>query len=367
MKNYSPDSTETILADTSSAASQLQAEIDAMRRRLAALEARATRKRLALMIAGVMLAGATIVVGQSAVESLFVSKDGKVGIGTTTPVNKLSVNGDADISNSLGIGTNSLGTSRLKIANPSGDFAHFRFESAGARELEFVGWANGWNINSKTSGKNLYLNRDTSNSDVLIGPSTKEMIVKSTGNVGIGTTTPRAKLDVAGTIISLARHQKNDELEATYEISPRYHLTLSPPKYDGSTRQIPKDVINDLCGDPDGCQFRLGMTRWSSDAATETASITGLFYYSISDGHWRTSMLAQVGTDVKPKESVGVDGDKTTQHVADGWSVCFFTDSPYSNYQDKSDPDIGMYLLVWKNDTANWRNPGRTCSLTLID
>ena len=101
MKNYSPDSTETILADTSSAASQLQAEIDDMRRRLAALEARApahaeqtagrkrhwraTPKKLALMIAGVMLAGATIVFGQSAVDALFVSKDGKVGIGRHRP------------------------------------------------------------------------------------------------------------------------------------------------------------------------------------------------------------------------------------------------------------------------------------------
>ena len=206
MKNNSPDSTETILADTSSDASQLQAEIDDMRRRLAALEARArahakttvdrtgqwraTPKRLALMIVGVMLAGATIVFGQSAVESLFVGKDGKVGIGTTAPVNKLSVQGTVDVSESLGVGTDNPGRSKFKIANSAADFAHFRFADAGGGQLEFVNWPNGWNINSKTSGKNLYLNRDTTNSDVLIGPSTKEMIVKSTGSVGIGTTDP---------------------------------------------------------------------------------------------------------------------------------------------------------------------------------
>ncbi|HKY28866.1 MAG TPA: hypothetical protein VJM12_13085 [Pyrinomonadaceae bacterium] len=123
-------------------------------------------------------------------DPLTITKDGKVGIGAPTPANKLSVAGDADVSGAVGIGTTSVGTSKLRIANSATDFAHFRFNAAGAGEFEFVGWTNGWNINAKGSAKNLYLNRDTTNSDVLIGPSTKEMIVKSTGSVGIGTTDP---------------------------------------------------------------------------------------------------------------------------------------------------------------------------------
>jgi hypothetical protein len=126
---------------------------------------------------------------------------GNVGVGTVTPANKLSVAGNADFSGNVGIGTNSLGTSKFRIANSSGDFAHFRFDATGGGEFEFVGWANGWNINSKTAGKNLYLNRDANtNSDVLIGHFGKEMIVKGdTGNVGIGTPTPtKGKVEIQG-------------------------------------------------------------------------------------------------------------------------------------------------------------------------
>jgi hypothetical protein len=185
----------------------------------------------------------------------------------------------------------------------------------------------------------------------------------SNGNVGIGTTTPRAKLDVAGTIISKGRYQRDDAAETTYELSPRYHLSLTAPKYAGSTRQIPQQVIIDLCGDQDGCQFRLGMTRWDNDTQTETASITGLFYYSTIDGHWRTSMLAQVGKDAKNSEAVGVDGNRITEHAVNAWDTCYFTDAPYYNKVGMRDEERGMYLLVW----TGYTNANRTCELTLID
>jgi hypothetical protein len=199
--------------------------------------------------------------------------------------------------------------------------------------------------------------------------TSKNLILQAPGgNVGIGNITkPQAKLHVAGTIISQARYQRDDALETTYEVSPRYHLSLTAAKYDGSTRQIPQPVIVDLCGDPDGCQFRLGMTRWTLGSETETASITGIMYYSTSDGHWRTSLVGLQGLELISKEAGGVDGNKKTEHVGDAWATCFFTDSPYSKYQDQSDPSIGMYLLVWKNDRDNYRNAGRTCELTLID
>lgn len=75
-------------------------------------------------------------------------------------------------------------------------------------------------------------------------------------------------------------------------------------------------------------------------------------------------MLPQLGMDATAKEAIGVDGNKTTQHVANAWNTCYFTDSPYSGYQDQSDPTIGMYLLLWKD---KFTNPNRTCELTLID
>jgi hypothetical protein len=112
-------------------------------------------------------------------------------------ISTLALNGN------VGIGTTDPGKSKLRIANSSTDFAHFRFDSAGGGEFEIVSWANGWNINSKTAGKNLHINRDTS-SDVLIGQFAKELIVKGdTGNVGIGTTNPtRGRVEIIGSVRS---------------------------------------------------------------------------------------------------------------------------------------------------------------------
>ena len=360
MKNYSPNNTETTLTDTSSTAPQLHAEIDDMRRRLVALEARAlahpnptagrmghwhaTSKRLVLMIAGVMLIGATIVFGQSAVDSLFVNKEGNVGIGTSAPRARLDVSGGG-----VKIGATSdvvpAAGKELVLAPLSGTSTGINFQHDGIDSV--------------------FLRSDSASRSTSLGGNAGTFLTidNRNGNVGIGATTPRAKLDVAGTIISQGRYQRDDAPERTYEVSSRYHLSLTAATYGGRTRQIAEQVIKDLCGDQDGCEFRLGMTRGGQDAQTETASLTGLFYYSTSDGRWRTSTLARQGKEAKPGEAIGIDGNNKTEHIANSWDTCYFTDSPYSGYTDQSDPTIGLYLLVWNGFT----NPGRTCELTLID
>ncbi len=429
MKNHSAESTGTILAETTPVASQLHAEIDEMRRRLAALEARApadanqtagrkrhgraTPKRLALMIAGVVLAGATIVFGQSAVESLFVGKDGNVGIGTSAPRARLDVSGGgvkigatSDVTPAAG---KELVLSPLSGTSTGITFQHNNIDSVflrsdGASRLTSIGAnagtfltidnksgkvgigtsapiakldvsGSGWFRNDQgglpaTAGKGVRVFYDTNDTGQVFSydystSKSQNLILQSPGgNVGIGNITPQAKLHVAGTLIYQGRYQRDDSLETIYEVSPRYHLSLTAATYSGRTRQIPQQVINELCGDPDGCQFRLGMTRWSLDSETETASLTGLFYYSMRDGHWRTSMLAQLGKETKLAEAIGVDGNKITDHVGNAWDTCYFTDTPYSGSQSQGDSAIGMYLLSW---TGGYTNAGRTCELTLID
>ena len=101
----------------------------------------------------------------------------------------------------VGIGTTSPGSSKLKVANSDTDFADIRFSGSGMGQLEMVGWSSGWNINTETNGKHLYLNRDSgSSSDIYIGRKNEELYVRgSDGYVGIGTTSPGFSLEVNGT------------------------------------------------------------------------------------------------------------------------------------------------------------------------
>ncbi len=180
---------------------------------------------------------------------------------------------------------------------------------------------------------------------VHLGSSGKFVIIDSQGNVGIP-----GELTYHGTL------QVNDEDPQAYPVAERYHLTLSARYYGGTSRRIPQDTLLSLCGDVDGCQVRLGMTHWSSDIETETASRSALFYYA-SNGRWRAS------SGITNWDPAGEDNNRVTQHVLSIWDTCFFTDGHYRRYGDQGDNLVGMELLVWNGN----KNPSRTCQLTLID
>ena len=78
-------------------------------------------------------------------------------------------------------------------------------------------------------------------------------------------------LHVKQRLKTIGRLQVDDNAETTYEVTDRYHLSLSS-KYRGRTKTIPQDVLVALCGDQDGCQIRIGMTKWENKEQTETAS-----------------------------------------------------------------------------------------------
>lgn len=103
-----------------------------------------------------------------------------IGIGTSTPVNKLTVNGNADFTGNVGIGTN----------NP---LQKLHVKGAGDQEIY---------IESTDAGSHIWSLQSNGNSNV----STFQIIdrtavlsrlgIDNNGNVGIGTTTPHSRLDL---------------------------------------------------------------------------------------------------------------------------------------------------------------------------
>jgi len=283
-----------------------------------------------ISLLGILMLGGGFQTGQSSDDALFIDKNGRVGIGTTTPGAELEVAGSTKISGSVGINRAPADDQHLAIQPLEDHIPLSVNDPSGTKKWLTV----------------------TAVGDVIMNG----------GNVGIGTASPEVKLEVAGDaringkVTRYARYQRDDETESFYEISPRYHLSLTGVNYGGRTKTIPQDTLKALCADPDGCQVRLAMTRWASDTNTESASVFFTFYYSADDGRWRASH-----TDAG--DANGVDGDETTKHVRNIWGTCFFTDGTYDQYANKGDKGIGMQLLVWKDYT--YKN--RTCELTLID
>ena len=103
---------------------------------------------------------------------LWISQDGNVGIGTTNPTASLDVNGQLN-----------SGQFRAQQGIPPGDFAQVGYAFGGDGDT---------GIFSPGSG--------VANGVVSIFSNATEVVRVSGGNVGIGTTTPTAKLDVNGSV-----------------------------------------------------------------------------------------------------------------------------------------------------------------------
>jgi hypothetical protein len=138
-------------------------------------------------------------VGYDEIEILTIKGNGNIGIGTTAPVAKLEVKGPK--ANTFGIGANSATglydnpASELRL---NGDIDPITYPNrwAGLRSVN-VG---GTNVNN--------LSFVTSYADV----ASEKMRITAGGNLGIGTATPNAKLDVAGAIHSASGKVQRDIL-----------------------------------------------------------------------------------------------------------------------------------------------------------
>jgi hypothetical protein len=142
---------------------------------------------------GTSAAGGFLTFGSNGLERMRINTDGNVGIGTTTPTSKLDVNGNARILGDIW-GSQVLtfqNNARFTVTRsnvPTLTASSFSMPYYGVAAPNVGGSADLWI--SGNGGIRMFTN---GNPNPLVN-------ILSNGNVGIGTTTPNAKLDVNGNI-----------------------------------------------------------------------------------------------------------------------------------------------------------------------
>lgn len=162
---------------------------------------------------------------------IFVDNSNNVGIGTTTPSNRLSVNGNANISGNVGIGTASPGENltvagSMEVGTSAGDYQHLRI--GGGNSSGFIygsypafgdGVHIGYNYYADAAGNNHIINSGGGSSRLTVGYGAIEMAADVcpgclptplllhvspnysyfyNTNLGINTTLPQFALEVSG-------------------------------------------------------------------------------------------------------------------------------------------------------------------------
>ena len=129
------------------------------------------------------------------------------------------------------------------------------------------------------------------------------------------------------------------------------------------TVAIPQSIMEDYCGDADGCRFILGMRNWwNGSVRSELAHTDSHFSYDPITGNWRTSDATGTGV-------YGTDNNGSTNNVRELFGACYFSDGVWVNGANQGDNEVGMHLLYWSNyvNLALPTDQIKQCELTLID
>ena len=129
-----------------------------------------------------------------------------VGIGTTTPAQKLDVAGNATVSGNVGVGITAPTfkvdvAGNLRVANASGEFYVNNFGGTGTTLLGTFNATGGRGAQLRFNGAGagfIDIGQNAAGDFVVEGTDAPHLTVLNSGNVGVGTTAPGQKLTVAG-------------------------------------------------------------------------------------------------------------------------------------------------------------------------
>jgi hypothetical protein len=145
------------------------------------------------------------VVTNAATDAFFIGSNGNVGIGTVSPGYKLDVAGVANFQNSIAIAQNSYtsGTTYQFGNLYTAGIADFNsaVNISGNVNMPLGGTANGYVLQSDAYGNAHWANPSASGiSYWTLATNGTDLFNNNSGNIGIGTNNPQAKLDVQGTV-----------------------------------------------------------------------------------------------------------------------------------------------------------------------
>ncbi len=242
---------------------------------------------------------------------------GRVGIGTTAPTRPLHV-----ISDGAGIALR-LGSDNINYAEVASGGVDTRWDSYGNRPVNFS------------------------------AAGSTAMTILPSGNVGIGTLTPAAKLQVAGDAMLLAQKKVNSSASTYYVNTRRYHVEATKATV-LTTVPLDMTIVNDLCKDEDGCAVTLGMRNWNSAGQPGLTASQGPYRFFISQtSNW--SRLSNTHAEA-------ADGNGTVNHILQSWD-CYFTDGEYVSGAN-SDSTVQLGLLNWN---SVYNDPNMVCVLDIED
>lgn len=268
---------------------------------------RAVALRFALLM--LVIFGTLAVAQGQQPDPLTITKDGNVGIGTTTPPNKLSVSGNADVSGSVGIGTtkpanklsvtgNADVSGNVGIGAPSpSEKLHvngtIRLDDAslkvfvGGNQKGFLGKGRNNDLTLVATETSKWLRVGANNSAIAFWANGKaesgedpQFLLTADGNIGIGTDNPKAKLEVRGfvnqktLIYGFLRNPYSVNKEGSVEVAGKHNVPLADavnlPYSIWADRRIAAEEFNAFSDE------RLKNIQGRSDSAMDLRTLLGI-------------------------------------------------------------------------------------------
>ncbi|MFO0718755.1 MAG: DUF5011 domain-containing protein [Candidatus Paceibacterota bacterium] len=182
--------------------------------------------------------GPSFAIGSSTKTDFIVLNNGRVGVGTTSPAGTFAVQGKTGGSNGLGAGDNiflTAGTGNIGkggkviITGGLGGTTGLNQDEAGGDILITAGSAN--YVDGVGNGGNVFIDPGANSPGGIIGNIL--LATTNAGNVGIGTTSPYAKLSVVGQVVA-SYFIATSSTASTFPYASTTALTVSGSAYIGS-------------------------------------------------------------------------------------------------------------------------------------